>query len=319
MRIMAWWMVLIATSIKTVAALVLAALLSSSGAMAAGRVFFDGFEDGTTNAWSNGGGTGWIGKCDVVTSALDGGIGPRNGTRMARCNWDGTQGEPDGHSYQAMNKTGWAKTRESFMRFWVRVDSDVDNKQGSKLFRAPGAISYDAIQFEYGTGASFFSTIYKSNNQQIGTTNWGCGGGFRSGTWKKFELYFLESTSGQNNGVARIWVDDVLCWEALNQNTDDPQGAGYWADFHLMSNWSLDSGGAADWTHDANNHIYWDDFEIYSDAASGATGLMSDGSISVGGGGSPADLDGDGASSAAASGDARIRLPAPAVLERRPR
>ena len=35
------------------------------------------------------------------------------------------------------------------------------------------------------------------------------------------------------------------------------------------------------WEHDANNHVYWDDFEIYSDATNGTpvTGNLSDASV----------------------------------------
>lgn len=264
--------------IRAIAFVALVFIFLSSGANAAGRVFYDGFEDGTTNAWAPGESSGYYAKCDVVTSALDGLAGPKSGTRMARCNWDGTQGN-FGHRSQEMIKSGWSKSRESFIRWWARADNDIDYAQGSKMFRAPGAISYAAIQFEQGASASLFSVIYKSNNVQIGTTNWGCGPALRGASWHKYEIYFLESTSGQNNGIARIWIDGSLCWEALNVNTDDPQGSGYWADFHLMSNWSLNTG----WEHDANNHMYWDEFEIYSDTGSGATGSMANATITQGG------------------------------------
>src|SRR5688572_13125150 len=46
------------------------------------RVFYDGFEDGTLDAWSGG-------TCPVVETAPDGGA-PHTGTRMLQCNWDGT-------------------------------------------------------------------------------------------------------------------------------------------------------------------------------------------------------------------------------------
>ncbi len=47
-----------------------------------------------------------------------------------------------------------------------------------------------------------------------------------------------------------------------------------------MSNWSNMPG----WEHGANNHIYWDDIEMYTDTGVGGTGQMSDASIQ---GGSP--------------------------------
>lgn len=267
---------------RSIRAILLLALLAFGlVAQAAGRVFYDGFEDGTTNAWSPGSSSGYYAKCDVVSTALDAGVGPYAGTKMARCNWDGTAGT-FGHRSQEMIKAGWSKTRESFIRWKIRVDSDVDNKPGSKLFRAPGNISFAAIQFELGSSASLFSTIFKSNNQQIGSTNWGCGGPFRDGAWHEIEIYLNESTSGASDGTVRIWVDGSLCWEATSVNTDDPEGSSYWADFHMMSNWSITEPG---WDHDANNHVYWDEFEIYSDTGTGGSGSMSAGTMTQGAGG----------------------------------
>lgn len=247
---------------------------------AAGRVFYDGFEDGTTNAWAPGSSSGYYAKCDVVTSALDAGVGPASGTHMARCNWDGTQGTY-GHRSQEMIKSGWSGD-EFLIRWKVRYDSDIDHSIGSKLFRAPGAVSFSANQFENYPDANLLTTIYKSNAQQIGATNWGCGSNFLDGQWHEIEIYFLKSGAGQNNGVARIWTDGSFCWEETGVNTDDPQGSSYWNDFHLMSNWSNNYPA---WPyHDANNHAYWDEFEIYSNTGSGGTGSMSAGTIAAGGG-----------------------------------
>src|SRR5262245_4628748 len=50
--------------------IVLSLLVSANLTHAAGRVFYDGFEDGTTNAWQQ---DDFRNKCVVVTSALDGG------------------------------------------------------------------------------------------------------------------------------------------------------------------------------------------------------------------------------------------------------
>ncbi len=52
---------------------VLALCLLPSVSDAAGRVFSDGFEDGTHNAWNQSDFRDW---CDIVTSALDAGAGP---------------------------------------------------------------------------------------------------------------------------------------------------------------------------------------------------------------------------------------------------
>ncbi|QQR78678.1 MAG: hypothetical protein IPJ68_00095 [Candidatus Moraniibacteriota bacterium] len=244
-------------------------LLSSHSVSAAGRVFSDGFEDGTTTQWTDGTTAGAEGKCNIVTSALDGGTGPKSGTKMARCNWDGTQGALYGHSHQEMD-TSWSMGNEALIRFHVRVDSDVDVKAGSKLFRWNGFNSFGAIQFEYGNGATLYTRSHSEDGTQLGPTNYGGGNAFRNGQWHQIELYIKKGSGG----IIRVWVDDALVSEGLNINTNDST----WNQFHMMSNWSLNDG----WEHDANNHMYWDEFEVYSDTGTSGTGSLSAGTAAQG-------------------------------------
>lgn len=251
--------------------------LSATDASAAGRVFYDGFEDGTTNAWQE-----YIGrsKCAVVTSALDGGVGAKSGSRMARCNWNGLVDWDDPRSYETLVLRSWSMNRETLIRFWVRVDKDVDATAGSKLYRWGGNLSssFGAIQFEQGSGATLYTYFDNGTGAQIGTTNWGGGSAFRDGKWHKVEMYMKKSLSG-SDGALKVWVDGSLVWQASNVSTASSYT---WTEFLVMSNWSSNPG----WEHDANNHIYWDEFEIYSDAGSGASGTLADATISAGGSGS---------------------------------
>lgn len=248
--------------------------LSATSAMAAGRVFYDGFEDGTTNAWQQ-----YVGrnKCSVVSGAFDGGVGPKSGSRMARCNYNGVVDWDNPASYETMVLRSWSMSRETLIRFWVRVDSDVDAKAGSKLFRWGGnlASSFGAIQFEHGTGATLFTYFENGNGGQIGSTNWGSGSAFRDGKWHKIEMYLKKSQSG-GDGAIKLWIDGSLAWQAANVSTTSSYS---WTEFLMMSNWSTDNGVDNSWAHDGNNHIYWDEFEIYSDAGSGASGSLVDATI----------------------------------------
>ena len=122
---------------------------------AAGRVFVDGWEDGTTNKWAAQSATD---RCPVVTTPLDGGPGPFAGTRMLRCNWNGTVPLSNPANFEGLKLTTWPYTSEFLIRFWVRVDlSDFAGGTGPKHFRfgegASGQLtgaSYGVIQTEDG-------------------------------------------------------------------------------------------------------------------------------------------------------------------------
>ena len=75
--------------------------------------------------------------------------------------------------------------------------------------------------------------------------------------------YYFNHTTGQ----IKVWHDNVLI-----RSNSVSMGSQKWLPFYLTSNYA-DS-------HDATNYVYFDNIEIYSDAGTGATGLMSDGTIS---------------------------------------
>lgn len=255
--------------VKTAALLLF--LVAPVSVLAAVRVFSDGFEAGNTSLWSQ---SDYHNKCVAVSSSLDGLHGTQSGSYMARCNWNGVVEWNDPASYEALWLPGYDYTSEVFVRFWFRADTDVDAKPGSKFFRIGADGSYHGIDFSEA-GKPWQSVWLRTGSEQIGTTFYGGPSMMGDTQWHKAEVYIL-SDSGA--GIIRQWEDDVLINTISGENTTQSTT---WESFHLMSNWSSNPG----WEHDADNHVYWDDFEIYSDATSGdtATGSMADGTIQVNG------------------------------------
>ncbi len=107
------------------------------------------------------------------------------------------------------------------------------------------------------------------------------GGSLASSAWHEIEVYIKHDT-GVNDGILRVWSDGVLRIDATNVNSVST--GGNWTPFDVMSN-------AVDLS-DADNHAYWDDFEIFSDSAAGeaTTGSMANGDIQVSGGGSAPEI-----------------------------
>lgn len=243
---------------------------------AAGRVFSDSWEDGTTNQWAQ---ADFRNKCNVVSNAVDGGS-PHGGTKMLSCNWNGVVAWNDPASFESLELGTWSYSSEIFLRWWIRVDSDFRGGTGPKYFRI--------AQDQGGTVQSFMSLhtpddtgkeqggFYGLNNW-IGSTFWG-NVYLADGNWHKIELYWKAAAAG---GIIRLWEDGKLSYQVTNADTS----VGSLTPFYISSNWSGPSGCC---DHDTTNHIYWDDFEIYSDTGSGATGFMADATINVSGSSSTA-------------------------------
>lgn len=254
------------------AALVLVmGLIVTVPGFAAGRVFYDGF-DSNTNQWLQ---DDYRNRCTVAQTALDGGPGPKGGAGMARCNWNGTLAWNAPDRYLTLRSPAWNYQREFLIRFWVRADQDATDHpaNGPKVYRlgsnSPDS-SYSGMNFRTGDeNAAFYGT-----SGQIGSTYWGRSPSITS--WHKYEIYVRQGTS---DGIVKIWRDDTEVKSITGANTS--QSSGSWTPFYISSNWSGASGCC---DHDANNHLYWDEFEIYSDSGTGATGSLSDGSITATGG-----------------------------------
>jgi hypothetical protein len=240
------------------------------------RVFSDGFEDGTTAKWSDGGS-----PCPVVSVAPDGG-GPAEGDRMLQCNWDGTVAWNDPAATLGLELASWPYDREFLLRFRIRNDQDLDHAPGAKWMRlgfgGPEEIDVGAFNESWPAAGLWF---YPLGPGQF-PVYWGNAPESTVGDneWHRLAIFSKNDDSG-NDGVLRVWVDGTLIYEIANgacfrkgnfpesepcQADTHARGATRWP-FSLMSNWST---SAPDWAHDADNHVLWDDIEIYSDATDGS-------------------------------------------------
>jgi hypothetical protein len=134
---------------------------------------------------------------------------------------------------------------------------------------------YVAGQMERAGGPLFI--YFESMGGQSGPLSYGDGTVFGDGKWHKLEIYIKENTSAGNDGIARVWRDGVKQVEAVNAKT--VTAGTKWSHLELMSNWSSNPG----WEHDANNHVYWDNIEVFTDTGTGASGSMADATISASG------------------------------------
>ncbi|MFO1431842.1 MAG: hypothetical protein U1F76_17175 [Candidatus Competibacteraceae bacterium] len=252
------------------ASIVLSQFLLPDFSYAAGRVFLDDFESGTTNAWGRGGPAE---KCPAVTSAEDGGS-PHQGRYMAKCNW---AKDSRGWSYfNALYLASWPYSKEFLLRFWFRADQDLDHYFGPKLLR---------LKFGDPNDQSIWGILADHGDQAELTAGWTIGGNsyqfwgspaaiIGDHKWHQLALYTKDSTG--NDGILRVWVDGNKVWEQVNIQTNS--NGRPWYPLHLPSNWD-------NAPIDNNNHIYIDEVEIYSDQGTGASGSLADGTIDTSGGG----------------------------------
>ena len=255
-------------SLATALLLVLVALPHPSSA--AGRVFFEDFESYSVGTLPT---TQWQQDLphnlpQVVTSSLDGIAGPHSGTKMMRANWTSSD-------YESAKLTSWSYNTEFLIRLWVRYDSDVDHVQGNKVFRldnfATESFYFDG-QMESPPKCVMFSFWEVVAGKTITGPPWENfnGGPLGDTQWHKIEIYVKHNQVGQTDGILRVWNDGQIVHDITN--IQSVANGAKWFPMFLMSNWS-------NFAHDNNNHVYWDDIEIFSDTGTGSTGLMSDASI----------------------------------------
>lgn len=258
-------------SYLAIALILLSPLALLDASHAAGRVFYDDFEDGTTNKWGQDGSRN---RCTVVTSAADGLRGPYAGSRMARCNWNGTVADTSGPAYETLKIASVPYTNEIFYRVRLRIDRNVERTNGSplkllRIFYWDGDRATYRDLYENSVPENGLSNRGAAGTSEI-VTYWGETPGDNTGlstTWHTIEYYFSHA-----NGQIRVWHDGILI-----RNDTASFNAAKWLPFYLTSNYSDQ--------HDATNYIYFDNIEIYSDAGNGATGLMSNATISASGSG----------------------------------
>lgn len=237
---------------------------------AQGRVFYDGFESGNTSLWSV---DAERDTCKVVTTSVDGIAGAYAGSNFLSCNENGTLLSSDYDRYQVLELPLTNRTNELFIRTKLRVDTDQDRTTGSpkKLLRW---FQWSGDNADY---CDYFSVVYVSsliNSAWFAGTFYGTYWGeldsaANSASWHEIEMYFNWTT-----GNVRTWLDGVLVRDNtvnLSVCTMTP--------LHITSN-------TGDPT-DATNHVYFDEFEVFSDTGSGGVGSMQNGTITQGAGAAP--------------------------------
>lgn len=230
------------------------------------RVFHDDFEDGTIGKWGNGGAS--------VTQ-----VSPHSGTYAAIGGWNGEVIWTDPDSLRALELPSWKYSTEYLARFWIRLDADVDLAPGKKYFRLPWANESQGNELVWADlyGDNSFSTFTQIDGSTL-DTGWSCGS-LADHAWHRVEIFIRDAT----DGAIRMWLDgkELACDNSGGFHFpyfgNTHQNAGGWDNFYWPSNWSSNPG----WEHDANNHIYLDDVEIFSDDASGtpSTGALVDATV----------------------------------------
>lgn len=255
--------------------LILVCLLTQRPAFSAGIALVDGFESGSVNApWSKDGARN---MCSVTWRALDGGT-PHSGNSMLICNWNGTVpwDDPNAYTTLVLPQSTWRYQSEFFIRLWLRYDQDVTHSYGGKVLRLDPNDKLDSFYIiaQMNSPGGPAQCVWELLNGAQGPSYWGAQTSLGDHSWHKVEIYVR--ASAQHDGIARVWIDGSLRQEVTNAVTVTAGRS--WGPLYLMSNWSNNPG----WDHGANNHVYWDDIEVYTDMANGASGRMSDASISGG-------------------------------------
>lgn len=239
---------------------------------ATGRLFFDGFETYAIGIipetlWAK---DDFHNLCQVVASADDGVTGPRSGGKMLRCNWNGMVGDLDPAHYESLTINTDDYDDELFIRAWIRIDQNMD--VGAKLLRIfffAGGIYHDLFDSTGSGGGAGLKNEGALSPTAGGNLITYFGNAFGDNThadkdaWHKIEYYIKQST-----GTIKVWHDEILVRDDTGLDFENVK----WSPFYITSNPQSPP-------FDATNYIYFDDFEVYSDRGTGATGLMSDATI----------------------------------------
>lgn len=238
-----------------------------------GRVFFDDFEDGSTDAWNQEGGRD---KCSVVEAASDGVAGPYGGARMARCNWNGVVEWNDPASYETMTIAP-PYEKKLLYRARFRIDENLAEEVKTAPDPNAGSPTRPKILRIFVQEPSYndlysspYDEMHNAGNTASAQLETWWGGGLATGTpdgWHQVEYFFDLDT-----GTIRVWFDDTM----IRDDSGLDFGGAPWSPLFVTSNWSGADGCC---THDETNAIYFDEVEVFSDAGSGALGSIEDGTI----------------------------------------
>jgi len=254
--------------------------LNTSTVAAATRVFYDGFESGTVTKWAL---DSFRDPCTVVSTAADGIKGPYDDSKMLRCNANGTVAWDTPSVYETLGVPPFSMNNEVLYRYRVRVDQNHDSTFGSthklsRIFNWTGDQNTYNDLFSMvagvGTGASMHNDVIMNGDRaNNGSLYWGDASGDTTGdpaNWHTIEYYLNKAT-----GVVKVWHDHVLVQNWNYGHINGPVGES--GEYYITSNW--EDG------HDATNYVYFDNYEVFTDASSGeqTTGSLADGTVSVSG------------------------------------
>ena len=228
------------------------------------RIFHDGFEDGTADSLGQ---DGERDKCIVVGTALDGVAGPFAGGKMASCNYNGTVLWNDPAAFETLILDTSDYTNELFIRVRLRADLDLDRSCGSPTKVLRFFVQEPSYCDLYGTiwCADGLRNEGVAAGEQMITYWGGRDSAGSSDEWHTVEYYVDHAT-----GAVRVWHDAVL----VRDDTFAPGfGGSRWHPLYLASNWADE--------HDAANHVYFDEIEVFTDSSAGApsTGDLADASV----------------------------------------
>lgn len=231
-------------------------------------MFYDGAESGNTSLWLQDGARN---KCTSITTAADGGA-PKVGSRQLSCNASGRViwSDPAAVELMFIDLPAWS---EILIRGWLRHDSDeyLASPDGSprKLWRFDSDnLQVTDVWLFHALPSSVGSTGLAGGAQM--STYWGGENGFTT-SWAKVEVYM-------SGTVFKEWINDVL----VANNTINFGGTKP-IRYYLMSNWS-DCANHAGTSNPcgANNHVYWDDIEVFTDTGTGsAAGCLANGNCTA--------------------------------------
>lgn len=251
------------------------------------RVFYDGFE---SYAVGNLPSTYWEvtnpntnGQTQVVSSSIDGVAGPYAGTKMARANW--LPGNPQFSRFRFVYPANWGGANELFLRMRYRFDQDfiwnpsLSNGPGVHSFRMFEGVNNDFQVAGAPLNNNLIFSFWINGAYEKVINEFPVDPGslfFFSSSWHLLEVYLKYSATT----AMKVWLDGSIY-------RGGAQASGFTFPVKFP-NWDFTSNyGDAIPPPDSVNHLYVDEFEIFSDAAWGlgfdeaTTGTMSDASIQV--------------------------------------
>ncbi len=188
---------------------------------------------------------------------------------MARCNHDGVVAWSETEEFETLRLDTSDYGSELLVRLRFRADENVDRTCGAPLkilrFFVLAAAHHDMF------GGIWCSEGLRNEgvvaNEQM-ATYWGASDTAGDSTaWHTVAYYFNQST-----GAIRVWHDGVL---ARDEAPAPGFGETRWEPLYPVS-----TRGDA---HDALNHVYFDEVEVFSDSTSGepAAGEPLDGTVEM--------------------------------------